>query len=48
MVESPCVGICEYDRELEMCTSCMRTKDEISRWSVMTDEEKLQVLERLL
>ena len=48
MVASPCVNKCTYNRELQKCEDCGRTADEISRWITMTDEEKLQVLERLL
>ena len=47
MVNSPCTGKCELDF-FDICRKCQRTKDEISRWYVMTDEEKTAVLERLL
>jgi predicted Fe-S protein YdhL (DUF1289 family) len=46
MVKSPCTGKCELDF-FDICRKCQRTKDEISRWYVMTDDEKLEVLERL-
>lgn len=46
MVKSPCIGKCELDF-FDLCRSCQRTKDEISRWYVMTDDEKLTVLKRL-
>ena len=48
MVKSPCIGKCTYDITIMQCNDCGRTKDEISRWYVMTDDEKLKVLERLL
>lgn len=48
MVKSPCVGKCNYDSSLEVCSDCRRTKQEISTWYVMTDDEKLKVLERLM
>jgi len=48
MVKSPCVGKCNYNPALEVCNDCSRTKEEISKWYVMTDDEKLDVLERLL
>lgn len=48
MVNSPCTGKCRYDESYKNCADCGRTKDEISRWYVMTDDEKLAVLERLL
>jgi predicted Fe-S protein YdhL (DUF1289 family) len=48
MVKSPCVGKCTYDITILKCNDCGRTKEEISTWYVMTDDEKLAVLERLL
>ena len=48
MVKSPCIGKCNYDSSLEVCSDCRRTKQEISTWYVMTDDEKLKVLERLM
>jgi predicted Fe-S protein YdhL (DUF1289 family) len=48
MVKSPCIGKCTYDITINECNDCGRTKDEISRWYVMTDDEKLEVLERLM
>ena len=48
MVKSPCIGKCTYDITIQQCNDCGRTKDEISRWCVMTDEEKLEVLERIM
>ena len=48
MVKSPCIGKCTYDITIQECNDCGRTKDEISRWYVMTDDEKLEVLERLI
>ena len=48
MVKSPCVGKCTYDITIQQCNDCGRTKDEISRWYIMTDEEKLEVLERIM
>ena len=48
MVKSPCIGKCTYDITIQKCNDCQRTKEEISNWSVMTDDEKLEVLERIL
>jgi predicted Fe-S protein YdhL (DUF1289 family) len=47
MVKSPCVGKCTYDSKLLKCNDCHRTKDEISSWYLMKDEQKLRVLERI-
>lgn len=46
-VKSPCIGKCTYDITIMSCNDCGRNKDEISRWYIMTDEEKLKVLERI-
>lgn len=46
MVDSPCKHICTLD-DKGVCIGCFRTRDEISRWRGMTDEEKLKVLERI-
>lgn len=48
MVKSPCIGKCTFDITIQKCYDCQRTKEEISTWYVMTDDEKLGVLERLI
>ena len=47
-VKSPCIGKCTYDITIMKCNDCGRTKEQISNWYVMTDDEKLAVLEQLL
>lgn len=42
-VRSPCVNVCALD-ENDICIGCQRTADEITRWSQMTDEERLEVM----
>lgn len=44
-LKSPCVQQCEV--EDYTCLGCGRTLDEIRDWSLMTDDEKLKVKERL-
>ena len=39
---SPCIGVCKLDH-CNICIGCNRTKDEIARWTLMTDNEKAQV-----
>lgn len=46
MIKSPCKYICTLD-ENGVCIGCYRTKDEISKWRSMTDEEKQKVLDRI-
>lgn len=45
MVESPCRNICTV--EGSQCRACGRTLDEIANWSMMTDEERADVMERV-
>lgn len=42
-VRSPCVSICVLD-EQDICTGCQRTGQEITRWSRISDAEKLDIL----
>jgi predicted Fe-S protein YdhL (DUF1289 family) len=44
-VESPCIGVCRLADG--GCTGCRRTLDEITRWSRMTDEERVEVVARV-
>ena len=45
MIASPCQHICIL--EDGECIGCHRTKEEISKWRSMTDEEKQEVLNRI-
>ena len=45
-VESPCVGVCQYNEE-ELCAGCFRSAKEISEWATMSKEEKLKIIEIL-
>jgi uncharacterized protein len=46
VVKSPCNGICALDDQ-DVCRGCKRTRAQISRWYVMSDEEKLAVIKSL-
>lgn len=46
-VLSPCIGICSLDAQ-GLCEGCLRTVDEIARWSTMGDAERLHVMDVLL
>ena len=46
-IESPCVRICVVHPETRLCTGCLRSVDEISRWSRMTPEERRSVMDDL-
>jgi len=45
-VGSPCVSICALDQN-DTCIGCQRTGDEILRWTMMTDEERREVLRKV-
>ena len=44
MIDSPCVNVCRMDSEIGLCAGCLRTLDEIARWSIMQDGERARVV----
>ena len=46
-IDSPCVSICVIHPTERICTGCHRTIDEITRWSVMSAEERQTINEAL-
>jgi len=42
-VASPCVHVCALDDE-DICIGCQRTVAEITRWSLMDNAERREVL----
>ena len=46
-VESPCVRLCVVHPQARICTGCLRSIDEISRWSKMSVEERRAVMAAL-
>jgi len=46
MIPSPCNKICKLDSN-NICIGCKRTINEITQWSMFSDEGKLTVLERI-
>ncbi len=45
MIKSPCNSICKMNEHTELCEGCYRTLDEIIRWGMSSDEEKIKILE---
>jgi hypothetical protein len=45
--ESPCIGHCTTVLGDEVCRSCLRTFDEITRWIEMSDDERIAVNQRV-
>lgn len=46
-VESPCVRICVIHPEARLCTGCLRSIEEITRWTKMSPEQRHAVIEEL-
>jgi predicted Fe-S protein YdhL (DUF1289 family) len=44
MIDSPCVKICELDRD-DVCVGCGRTRAEIAGWTSMSEPQKAKVVE---
>lgn len=44
-VPSPCVAICALDED-DICMGCQRSAEEITRWGLMDDAERREVLVR--
>ncbi|MGD9540159.1 DUF1289 domain-containing protein [Methylocystis sp.] len=45
MIDSPCIKICELDRD-DICVGCGRTRAEIAGWSSMSEAQQATVIER--
>jgi hypothetical protein len=43
-IDSPCIKICVIQPATRLCTGCLRTIDEISTWSRMTQEARAAVM----
>jgi hypothetical protein len=46
-VPSPCINICRIDAASGLCEGCLRNLDEIATWSLLDDEEKRAVWQRI-
>lgn len=46
-VESPCVKVCVVHPQERLCVGCLRSLDEIARWSRMSPEERRAVMAEL-
>jgi len=44
---SPCTGVCRLDTR-GLCMGCLRTGDEIARWTRMSDAEKIRLMDHVL
>ncbi|MCA0869810.1 DUF1289 domain-containing protein [Seohaeicola saemankumensis] len=46
-IDSPCVQICVIHPQERICTGCLRSIDEITRWSKMSPEDRRAVMAEL-
>ena len=46
-VESPCIKICVIHPVEQICTGCLRSLDEIARWSQMSPEARRTIMTEL-
>lgn len=42
-IESPCINVCVVHPVERICTGCLRSIDEIARWSRMTPQERADI-----
>lgn len=43
-VDSPCIRVCVVHPEARLCTGCLRSIDEITRWSRMSNDERREIM----
>lgn len=46
-VRSPCVGVCALDQN-DICIACHRSGMEIAEWGVLSDEQKREVIRKVI
>jgi predicted Fe-S protein YdhL (DUF1289 family) len=44
---SPCIGICHLGAD-GLCEGCHRTTEEIARWMLYTDDQRLHMMDNVL
>lgn len=47
VMKSPCINICQIDKDSQLCTGCLRTLDEIAGWSGYSDGQRRAILDTL-
>ena len=46
-IDSPCINICVMHPRERICTGCLRSIEEITRWSKMTGVERAEITQEL-
>lgn len=44
---TPCIRVCLIDPETGLCEGCGRTRDEVSRWFSLSEDERLRIMAEL-
>lgn len=47
MLASPCINVCEMEQPSGLCRGCLRTLDEIARWSRSDDNTRRAILAQI-
>ncbi|HMT79457.1 MAG TPA: DUF1289 domain-containing protein [Azonexus sp.] len=47
MIPSPCRALCQMDPVAKLCRGCLRTIEEITLWSQLSDTERTTVLHNI-
>ena len=47
MIDSPCIDICTIDNESGLCVGCGRNLEEITKWNVINNMGKKQILTKI-
>lgn len=47
MTPSPCRSLCQMDPVTKLCRGCLRTIEEITLWSQLSDTERTTVLHNI-
>ena len=45
--ESPCINNCKLNEISNICEGCGRTIKEIMQWTLMTDEDRKEIMKRV-
>ena len=47
MYITPCLGVCSFDHETQVCSGCGRTFSEYKEWPNMNDDQRMFIMKRL-
>ncbi|MEN8697597.1 MAG: DUF1289 domain-containing protein [Bacteroidia bacterium] len=44
---SPCISVCQINKETRTCTGCSRTIDQIRDWTKYSDDQRIAIIKEL-